>query len=731
MSRLFLAFAIAVVVPGIICIGTAPTAHADEDGGARPLPPLATRTDIVDHYHGIAVSDPYRWLEDSSAPEVRAWAETENRVTRAPLDGLPEWKPIAERLNRWAKAQKSRVYTNFRHVAGRSFVLYRDPAVHQVSVLAVIAGLDPSHLRVVIDPRRIAAGGAIDWYVPSPDGRLVAVSISGNGTEAGSLHVFDVATGRQIGKAIPRVQLPTGGGDLAWQENSRGFWYTRYAEDSPFFMRVYHHDFGSTPDKDRYVLGAEFPRIAEVQLDNADGKGPLLVSVANGDGGESEHFLVPHDGEPIRLTKWEDRIGAVVPAADGSVLLLSYKDDPRGRLLVLTAGRSSLAQAQVLVPEGQMAFRPQSEHAPHPLTVTRKRIYAEMVDGGPITVGVFDRAGQFLTKLPGPEVATVGRVEPMGKGKVVYGVETYLEPFRYMRFDEARGRAEATKLVQSRRVDFSDAQVTREFAVADDGVRIPVTIISRKGTKPEGTTPLLLSGYGGYGTIIGPVTLTPPIRLWLDAGGVYALASLRGGGEYGPDWHRAGNLTHKQRVFDDFVAVAHHLLDRGWSAPNRLASRGGSNGGLLMGAMLVQHPDLAQAVVSEVGFYDMLREELFPNGEFNTTEFGTISDPEQFRALYATSPYYHIEPGRHYPATLMTADDDDGRVNPMQSRKMVAALQWAQAGSAPILLRTSSGNGHGIGMAVNDEVALKADVYAFLFHQLGMTVPPERALNQR
>ena len=264
-----------------------------------------------------------------------------------------------------------------------------------------------------------------------------------------------------------------------------------------------------------------------------------------------------------------------------------------------------------------------------------------------------------------------------------------------------------------------DAVVEREFAVSKDGTRVPVTIVHRKDAKLDGNNPTLTYAYGGYGITMAPY-FSPLLRLWLDYGGIYAVAGIRGGGEYGEPWHLAGNLTHKQNVFDDFAAALEMLVERKFTRPDKLAIMGGSNGGLLMGATLVQHPQLVRAVVSEVGFYDALRWELQPNGEFNVTEFGSVSNAEQFRALYAYSPYHNARDGVAYPAVLFSAGDNDGRVAPYESRKMTARLQAASASSHPILLRTESSAGHGMGTALSTRIEELADVYSFLVDQLGM-----------
>jgi prolyl oligopeptidase len=268
-------------------------------------------------------------------------------------------------------------------------------------------------------------------------------------------------------------------------------------------------------------------------------------------------------------------------------------------------------------------------------------------------------------------------------------------------------------------VNLDDLQVTREFATSADGTKVPLDMVCRKDTRMDGTNPLLLTGYGGYGISEKP-SYIGFMRYWFDAGGVLAQANLRGGGEYGEEWHRAGNLLNKQHVFDDFIACAEYVSKRGYTKPAKLAAMGASNGGLLMGAFLTQRPDLARAVVSQVGIYDMLRVELDPNGEFNTTEFGSVKDPAQFKALHAYSPYHAVKDGTAYPAVLLMAGENDMRVNASHSRKMTARLQAATSSSYPILLRTSSTAGHGAGTSYSEGIMQEAEIYAFLFDQLGM-----------
>jgi prolyl oligopeptidase len=339
--------------------------------------------------------------------------------------------------------------------------------------------------------------------------------------------------------------------------------------------------------------------------------------------------------------------------------------------------------------------------------------------GGPNEVRAFDLDGTPKGKLALPEVAAIGEIRALPDGDATFAVSSYLRPRYYARWHASDGRIAETTLAVRSPVKFDDAEVVREFATSKDGTRIPVNIIRRKGLLLDGRHPTLLYGYGGYGVSQQPGFAGSSVRVWLDGGGVYAVANIRGGGEFGERWHEQGRLTSKQNVFDDFAAAGEYLISAKYTDHAHLALLGGSNGGLLMGAMITQHPQLAHAVVSAVGIYDMVRVELDPNGSFNTTEFGTVRDPAQFKALYAYSPYHHLRHDEKYPAVLLTTGANDGRVNPMHSRKFAAALQ-ATASEAPVYLRISTKSGHGIGSSLDERIDQSTDWMAFLFDQLGM-----------
>jgi prolyl oligopeptidase len=605
---------------------------------------------------------------------------------------------------------------------------FKPPA--QQPVLVRLSSLEPPALsRPVVDPNTLNTNGttAIDWYVPSLDGRLVAVSLSEGGSEQGTLHFFDVETGKKLADEIPRVQYPTGGGSAAWTADGTGVFYTRYPHegerqeaDVNFYQQIWFHRLGSPISEDKLELGKDFPRIAEIELETSEDGQWVLASVANGDGGDFEHYVRNASGRWHQITRFEDGIKVVRIGRDGALYLLSRQRAPKGKILRLaldqlgpgsTSSDALLARAKLIVPEGQGVIQ---ELAP-----SDHGLYVDDLVGGPSTLGYFAGPRSSAREISVLPISAVSGLQSWRADDLVFGNVSYLVPFAWFSFNPAEKTPKRTALYMTSPVSFEDIEVVREFAVSKDGTKVPLNILRRKGLELNDKNPTILYGYGGYG-----VSMTPAFdstrRVWFDAGGVYVVANLRGGGEFGEAWHKAGNLTQKQHVFDDFIASAEYLIQHKYTSPARLAVEGASNGGLLMGAFLTQRPDLARAVVSRVGIYDMLRIELDPNGQFNTTEFGTVKNLEQFRALYAYSPYHHVRNGVKYPAVLFATGDNDGRVNPAQSRKMTARLQAATASNSPILFRSTASAGHGIGTALKVRIAEQADILSFLFDQLGI-----------
>ena len=691
--------------------------------------PATARVPVVDTYGSVTVTDPYRWLEKADDPKVRQWSAAQDQRTRSYFDHLPYRKRMFDRLMKQISAGSTSWY-DVHAVGGKLFAMVNEPTKQQPMIAVLGQDADPAHMRVVLDPNALDAKGttAIDWYVPAPDGKRVAVSMSENGSEDGSLHIVDAATGKEVDRVIPRVQYPTAGGSVAWRDDGSGFWYTRFpdagepAERQHFYQQVWYHHVGDDPAKDHYVLGKDFPRVAEIALVAGPKGAPVVATVANGDGGEYAHYLLGMDDSIRQVTRFEDKVVATAVDTD-ALYLISRQGAPRGKLLKVKLDDPALAHAQTIVPESEAVMQPGGEFGGAPITITKKAIYVREIVGGPSQVAIFDHDGKPQGRLPLPDVTAVNEVEALDDDSLLVSVATYLAPPYFARYDEGSGKSAPTLLRQTSPVSFGDAEVVREFAVSKDGTRVPLNIVRKKGLKLDGSHPLLLTGYGGFSVSLAPRFLGANARLWLDAGGVYVIANLRGGGEFGEAWHDQGALTHKQNVFDDFAASGQYLVDQKYTTSARMAALGGSNGGLLMGAVFTQHPDLFRAVVSQVGIYDMLRTELDPNGSFNITEYGTVKDPAQLQALYAYSPYHHVQDGTAYPAIFMATGETDGRVNPMHSRKMIARLQAATSSGRPIYLSINAHAGHGIGSSLSIKVNQTADLYSFLFDQLGMKYP--------
>jgi prolyl oligopeptidase len=688
-----------------------------------PATEMASQTakkPVSNEYQGMTVEDPYQWLEKDDDPEVKAWSAAQNQQTRDYLDKLPDRAAIEKKLTDWY-AKTSPSYSSLVSRPGILFAMKFQPPKQQPMLVTLASTDDLKSEKVVLDPNVLDAKGttAIDWFVPSLDGKYVAVSLSKGGSEDGTLHFYETATAKALTDTIGHVQYPTAGGSAAWNADGTGIYYTRFPRpgdrpeaDLNFYQQVYFHKLGTPDTEDTYSIGKDFPRIAEVVLEaSRDGK-YILATVANGDGGDFAHYLLGPGGNWKQITQFRDQIKAARLGRDNALYLLSRADAPRGKILRLPIETPELRSAVEIVPTGEPVIER--------MVPTADALYTGDLLGGPSQIRRFGLDGKGETIIPIAKISAVQEMLALEDNSLVFRDVSYTEPAAWFHYVQGKAEPVKTALRSTSPVSFADIEVTREFATSKDGTKIPLNIIRKKGTKHDGQNPTLLYGYGGYGISMSP-NFDFTRRVWFDRGGVYVVANIRGGGEFGEEWHKAGNLTKKQNVFDDFAAAAEYLIKQKWTRSEKLAIQGGSNGGLLMGAMIAQHPDLVRAVVSSVGIYDMLRVELAPNGAFNVTEFGTVKDPEQFKALYAYSPYHHVVDGTKYPSVLMMTGANDGRVAPYHSRKMTARLEEATKSDNPILLRTSSSAGHGQGTALSERIKQLADIYSFLFAQLDMS----------
>ncbi len=692
-----------------------------------PTPPATAKKPVSDEFHGVKVAEDYRWLEDWNDAAVKKWSEEQNAYSRAVLDALPGTAAIRKRVAE-LRGINTPSYGGLVFKGGQLFAAKTQPPKQQPFIVALKSADDLASERVVVDPNQIDPSGhtSMDFYVPSLDGKLIAVSLSEGGSESGTIYIFETATGKKLGPpdVIPRVNGGTAGGSVAWNGDGTGLYYTRYprgserpAEDMDFFQQVYFHKLGTPAEQDRYEIGKDFPRIAEVALDTSDDGTQVSAAVANGDGGDFEQYLRMPDGVWRKVASFEDRIIKTHFGIAGELTMLSLLKAPRGQILAVPIEDPSLLNVHRLIGQSGPGGPVIQDFAR-----TRTQTFVLDLIGGPSQIRLFTHMGLEQGFIPILPISTVDQMVVLNEGEILFHNESFVSPPGWYKVDADSVSPVKTALSKSSPVDYSAYEVVREMATSKDGTKVPVNIIRKKGAKLDGSNPTLLWGYGGYSVSEQP-TFSEARMAWLEQGGVYAIANIRGGGEFGEEWHRAGNLTNKQNVFDDFYAAMKYLVDAGYCTKDKLALYGGSNGGLLMGAMITQHPDAFKCVASAVGIYDMLRVELSSNGAFNVTEFGTVKNKDQFNAMYAYSPYHNVKDGTKYPAVLMTTGANDPRVDPMQSRKMTARLQAACPGGT-FLLRTSSNSGHGIGASLDERVEQDVDRYAFIFQHLGVTYKP-------
>ncbi len=683
---------------------------------AARRPPATPRKAVTDTYHGVAVTEDYRWLEDAQDPQVRRWVKQQNRYTRSALRKLPAWEPIRQRLQ-YLNEELTADYDQLTYQGGNLFAL--DDGM---LVTIRLNGDAPPTTRELVDPEQVLPdkNAVIGSYFPSVDGSLVAVVLSVEGREEGSIYVYETATGKKLPDLLPNV-FTSSGGSLAWKADGSGFYYTRHPRDARTprkdrnaFSHVYFHKLGRSTSEDTYVWGKGFSRLTSINLASSRNGRHLIAQVNLGTSVETALYLLTATGKWQQLAGYNDRITMMAFGRDNDLYLISEKDAPRGQLLRLPLADPRLDQAQVILPQGERVLQG--------VLPTPKGLYVVDSLGAGDRLRVLDQSGDDKAVIPLPSDSTVDQLLSLESGVVLYRVESYRDPPAWFRYDPAVGRSTPTGLAVTAPVDAHNLDVIQEWAVSKDGTRVPLTIVCRKGTPRDGRNPTLVTGYGGYGESQVP-DFQIDRTVWFEQGGVYAVAHVRGGGELGADWRRAGQLTKKQNGIDDFAACLQRLIDLKYTCPRRLAITGASQGGALVGAALTQYPSKFRALVGEVGAYDLLRSELHPNEAYSITEQGTVTDPEQFKALYAYSPYHHVVDGTAYPAVFLLTGENDNRVDPANSWKMAARLQAATASNLPVYLWTGSKSGHDNG-ARGDILTRQADIYTFLFQQLGVTYRP-------
>lgn len=683
--------------------------------------PAAPEEAVVDTYHGVKVKDPYRWLEKTQSSEVKAWTRKQTTNARSYLDEVPKRHDIEKRVKE-ILVDRGVSYSSLRPLPYGVLALKYQPPKKQPFIVFNKTPYDTSKERVVVDPNVIDPSGAttIEQFVASPSGKYLAVSLSKAGTESGAVSIYDIKTGTATKDNVPAVDGATAGGSIVWL-NDKEFLHTRYPlpgerpkSELLFYQKVYRYQLGR--GKSVYEFGKQLTKISAIRLQKAPDRKTVMATVQYGDSGRFSYYLRKSRGRWKKIIGEKAEIKQVALGYNGNMFLISYKNANPGKLLKAKVRNFSLARAKTIVGPQKDTVVASFYYGPY-LLATKKNIVTVYQKGGPTEVRIYDYSGRPVKAPEVPDIASINGLVSDGTGEGFYfNQNTYTKPSRYYHYLSSAKNLRATEMKVTTNVSFDGVKVVRKFAVSKDGTKVPINILLPKDYKPGESRPLILTGYGGYAVNIVP-RFRPDTSVWLERGGIYAVANLRGGGEYGKKWHEEGRLTKKQNVFDDFYAASQHLIKTGFTSKEQLGIMGGSNGGLLMGAVTTQHPESFKAVVALVGIYDSLRSELSPNGAFNIPEFGTVKKKDEFQALYNYSPYHNAKKA-NYPMIMLATGENDNRVDPMHSLKMAARLQKLNQAQTPVLLRVDLGSGHGQGDSLDMQVLKRTDIYSFFSYAL-------------
>jgi len=683
-------------------------------GFVMPATTSATKplvTIPADTLHGYVIADPYRWLEDFRSERAQAWIEEQTSRTREILDSVPGRDSIRERLSELLDIPSIGMLA---HHEGRLFFTKREGDQEQ-SVLYVQRAPD-AEPEELIDPEKL--GGetpvTLDWWYPSRDGRLLAYGTSESGSELSTLHVLDVDSRETLSDEIPWTRSAS----LAWEPDASAFYYTRFPapgevpEGEEYYHRkVYRHALGTRCQDDPLVFGDGLDmRVWTGVSLSTDGR--FLLGYAFHGSARNDLYVrdLETDGEWTAIAEGMDA-RFTGTAVGGDLYMMTSYGAANGRVVKVDLERPR--------PENWVELIPESTRTIRGLMYVGGRLLVHYLENAHSTVAVYSTAGEHVADVQLPEFSSVYDWTGDWQGTEAFiAVSSFLIPPTVYHYDVETGELSTAMAVEAP-IDTSPYVTEQVWYESRDGTPISMFLVHRKDIRLDGDNPTILTGYGGFS-----VSVTPAFArnryLWLEHGGVFAIPNLRGGGEYGEAWHRAGMLDTKQHTFDDFIAAAEWLIKHGYTSPSRLAVWGGSNGGLLVGAFITQRPDLARAAICDVPLLDMTRFHLFYGASIWTAEYGSPEDPDEFEILYAYSPYQHVVDEVSYPAVYFTCGESDTRVHPSHALKMAARLMEATSSGRPILLRYERQAGHGMGVRMSTVLDEYVDYYSFLFRELGV-----------
>ena len=682
--------------------------------------PVSKKTDQLDNYHGTNVADPYRWLEDANSAETKSWVDAQNKVTQAYLAQIPQREAIRQRLTQLWNYER---YSVPEKEGGRYFYTRNDGLQNQ-SVLYTLKKLGDTP-RVLLDPNTLAADGtvALAGAEVSPDGKLLAYSIAASGSDWNEIKVRDIETGKDLEDHIKWVKFSS----TAWTKDGKGFFYSRYDEpkeatklaDVNYFQKLYFHRIGTPQSADTLVYDRPDQKEWGFGGQTTDDGRYLVITTTKGTAPKyriSYKDLSKPDSKVVDLI---DNFDAGYEFIDniGSVFYFSTdRNAPRKRIVAIDVAKPLETNWKEIVAE--------SSDTLVGADIVNQQLVLEYLKDARSVVRVVDLKGKTVREIALPGIGSVGGLQ--GKKddtETFFSFTGYTTPTTIYRLNLKDGKSSVFRQPKVA-FDPADYETRQQFYTSRDGTKVPMFIVSKKGLKLDGSNPTYLYGYGGFNISLTPA-FSPANLAWMEMGGVYVVANLRGGGEYGEAWHQAGTRLQKQNVFDDFIGAAEWLVSNKVTSPQKLAIGGGSNGGLLVGAAMTQRPDLFGAALPAVGVMDMLRFHKFTIGWAWTSDYGSSENADEFKALVKYSPLHNLKPGTCYPATMVTTADHDDRVVPAHSFKYAAAAQAAQGGSAPILIRIETKAGHGAGKPTTKQIEEVADRWGFLSRELKMGDAPK------
>ncbi len=676
--------------------------------------PQTRKVEQLDDYHGTKISDPYRWLENDNSAETKAWVEAQNKVTFDYLNQIPERAKIKARLTElWNYERYSAPYKQ----GGKYFYTKNDGLQNQ-SVWYVAESVNDKG-RVLLDPNTLSKDGtvALNGSSISDDGKLLAYGLSSSGSDWVEWHFREVETGKDLPDVLRDIKFS----GASWTKDGKGVFYSRFpATDEKakltslnYNQKIYYHKLGTPQSED--VLIYERPDDKEMSVGGGvteDGK-YLIVYVSKGTSPKNQIYykdLSKPDSQVLPLVdKFESSYGFI--GNDGSMFyFLTDKDASRGRVVAVDVSKQDREWKEIL-PEGRETLGD--------VNFVNNQFIGNYLKDAYTQIRIYDITGKFVRNVELPGIGTAGGFNgERADTETFYTFSSYATPPTIYRYDMKTGKSEVFRKA-SVKINSDDYEVKQVKYKSKDGTEVPMFIVHKKGLKMDGTNSTLLYGYGGFNNSLTPGFSVSRLA-WMEMGGVFAVANLRGGGEYGKEWHESAIKTKRQNAFDDFIAAAEYLISAKYTSPKKLAIQGGSNGGLLVGAVLNQRPELFGAALPAVGVMDMLRFHKFTAGRYWTSDYGSPDNAEEFAAIYKYSPLHNLKKGTKYPAVLVTTADHDDRVVPAHSFKYAATLQESQGGDAPVLIRIETKAGHGAGKPTSKQIEEIADIYGFLIKNLGM-----------